>query len=183
MQFKSSQARGFQSSAESSNYVDLFLERHGLRRTPIVEAESKAIFWTMAANILVNQGYRRLFDHEFTKTPAVCFVLQLLHRSFEHTDAAIVAFTTGSPGSSEGLSRMAFESSISIRYVLADQPESRLLAYFQHYKNEEERRLRKWREATQKLSEAAKREQAEAIALRTRGVEALSNIIDRLENE
>lgn len=170
-------------SHNPSNHLDEFLERHSLRRSPTIDAEFKAIHWAASANVLVNQGYARLKDHDFAKWPAVGFVFNLLHRAFEHMDAAIVAITTGSSSSSEGISRMALESSVSILYILAGQPESRLVAYFKHYKNAEDKRLRNWGEDIQELSEVEKQEHEQAIALRKTGVEAISRFLAKLEDE
>lgn len=168
---------------ELATQVEAFLNRHNLVGSPEIEAESKAIHWTSSANLLVNQGYARLTDHDFTKSPAVGFILQMLHRAFEHTNAAIVAFTTGSLASSEGISRMALESSVSILYILAGKPESRLLAYFAHYKEAEDKRLRNWEDDIQKLTESEKQEHLQAITLRKTGVEAIGRFLTKIKDE
>lgn len=167
----------------SAHYAEDFLRRHGLHSTEAVEAESKAIHWASAGNVLVNQGFARLTEADFIQKPAAGFVLHLLHRAFEHLEAAIVAFVTGSGASSESLSRVTVELSVSIQFILAGQQESRLLAFFGNYNHDEEKRLRNWWRTIEALPETEKSEHAKAIGHRQNAVASIAAILARLHDE
>ena len=167
-----------------ADHLGAFVRRHNLRASPAVDAENSAIYWLSEANILVNQGYGRCTDGTFEAEPAIGLLLNLLHRAFEHMDAALVAFCTNSGASSEALARVATELSVSVRYILLGQRESRLLAFLQQYANEEDRRLRNWTEAANELQEQLEKEQhLAAIAHRGSGIKVIHEIVSMLRHE
>jgi hypothetical protein len=145
-----------------------------------MEAEIKPIHWTAAANVLVNQGYATLAEPEFSREPALGLLLNLLHRAFEHLDAALVAFVTGSAAASEGISRVTVELSVSILYILGGQRESRLLAFLEDYVNVEQKRIRNWSNAVQSLSEPEREEHIREIDRRHSGIVAMSDVLAQL---
>jgi hypothetical protein len=170
-------------SPDSSSYFDDFVERHSLRSNSAIEAEFKGIHWASAANVLINQGYACCTEDDFWQKPAIGLILNLLHRAFEQVDAALVAFTTGSGAASEAVSRVTAELSISILYILGGQAESRLLAFFDNYTQQENKRLRNWMETAQTLPEGSKQEHIRAIEHRRTGVAAILDVMARLRNE
>lgn len=165
------------------SYIEDFLRRRNLRRTNSVETEWKGIHWTSEGNVLVNRGYGKLSDDDFLREPAVGFLLNLLHRAVEHLDAGLVAFVTGSTASSEGLSRLVVELSMTIQYILAGQRESRLLAFLDDYLKLEVKRLKTWEESIHTLQGAEKAEQVAAIAYRRSGVKAMKDVWVRLQHD
>ena len=167
-------------STDTAVHFADFLQRHSLRSNSFMEAEIKAIHWTAAANVLVNQGYATLTGGEFSSQPAVGLLLNLLHRAFEHLDAALVAFVTGSAAASEGISRVTVELSVSILYILGGQRESRLLAFLEDYVNVEQKRIRNWSNGVQSLSEPEREEHIREIDRRGSGIVAMSDVLARL---
>jgi len=171
------------SAPVASEHFEDFLTRHNLGSSPTIEAERHVVHWSSEAIVIVQSEHARLTDAEFMKWPGVGFVLHLLQRAFEHLEAAIVAFVTGSGTSSECLSRATVELAISIEYVLAGHPETRLFAFFDHYLNGEQGRLRNWLRASAECSEPERSVHAREIEHRRSAITALSDLLGRLRQE
>jgi hypothetical protein len=129
-----------------------FAERHHLTLTDVVRGEKVGITSISAALLLVNQGYARLDDGALSD-PSVGLVLNLLHRNFEHAEAAILALVTGSGSSAEVVARASVESSVNILYILAGDPVARLRAYFDYYLESVDAQVLKWKAQLTELNE------------------------------
>jgi hypothetical protein len=129
-----------------------FAERHHLKLTDLVRREKVGINSTSAAHILVSQGYAQLDDRALSD-PSIGLLLNLLHRNFEHAEAAIAAFVTGCGSSAEVVARASVESSVNILHILAGERGSRLRAYFDHYLQEVDTQVRKWRAHLSELNQ------------------------------
>jgi hypothetical protein len=121
-----------------------FTVRHALKPSVLFSREVVAIYSTSIAHAVVNEAYARA-DDGVLNDPAVGLLLNMLHRNFEHVEAAVVAFVTGCGASAEVVARAATESSINILYILAGERAPRLHAYFEHYLDEVDRQVEKWR--------------------------------------
>ncbi len=166
------------------DYVTDFLRRRGLKRTEIVEYEANAIHWTSAAHIMVDQGYYFLNDNILRNEPAIGLLRNLLARTFEHVEAALVAFFTKSGEAVEGLSRLAMESSITTMYILSGSRESRMLAFLYDYLAKEEKRLRNWRSLIDKLPTLEKEHHVCALKKREDFIKVIrSSTLDKLRDE
>ncbi|MGC1177621.1 MAG: DUF5677 domain-containing protein, partial [Methyloceanibacter sp.] len=129
-----------------------FAERHHLMLTDLVRGEKVGIASSSAALLLINQGYAQLDDRALSD-PSVGLLLNLLHRNFEHVEAAITAFVTGCGSSAEVVARASVESSINILYILAGERVSRLRAYFDYYLEEVDSQAVKWKAQVADLKE------------------------------
>ncbi len=67
--------------------------------------------------------------------------------------------------------------------MLVGQPESRLFAFFESYVEGENKRLRKWLQSVQTLSDPEKAEHVCAIEHRRTGVAAISDVLGKLRND
>ena len=124
--------------------LDDFSERHHLTSIGLVKREAVAIQSLSTANMIVNIAYSQLDDVALTD-PAVGLLLNLLHRNFEHAEASIVAFVTGCGSSAEIIARASVKSSVNIMYILAGDRTVRMLGYFNHYLEDVERQVERWR--------------------------------------
>lgn len=129
-----------------------FAERHHLMLTDFVRGEKVGIASSSAALLLINQGYAQLDDRALSD-PSVGLLLNLLHRNFEHVEAAITAFVTGCGSSAEVVARASVESSVNILYILAGERVSRLRAYFDYYLEEVDSQAVKWKAQIADLKE------------------------------
>lgn len=129
-----------------------FAERHHLMLTDLVRGEKVGIASSSAALLLINQGYAQLDDRALSD-PSVGLLLNLLHRNFEHVEAAITAFVTGCGSSAEVVARASVKSSINILYILAGERVSRLRAYFDYYLEEVDSQAVKWKAQVADLKE------------------------------
>lgn len=128
-----------------------FAERHHLTLTDLVHREKVGIKSTSAAFLLVNQSAQ--LDHRALSDPSVGLLLNLLHRNFEHVEAAITAFVSGCGPSAEVVARASVESSVNILYILAGEPVARLRAYFDCHLEEVDAQVRKWKAQLTELNE------------------------------
>jgi len=100
-----------------------FAERHLLKITDFLREERVAIESITIAFNALNKGYAHLGDAAYAD-PTVGLLLNMLHRNFEHAEAALVACVTGSGASAEVISRTAVETSTNLPIQLeqAAQP-------------------------------------------------------------
>jgi hypothetical protein len=59
----------------------------------------------------LNEGYTQL-DTKAYADPTIALLLNMLHRNFEHVEAAVVACVTGSGAAAEVIARAPFEGDI-----------------------------------------------------------------------
>ena len=165
------------------DYLAQFARRHNLRRRLLLDTQSKAIHWASAAKVLISHGYSQLTDTDLSREPAVGLLLNLLHRAFEHLEASIVALVTGSSASSEALSRVTMELSVTISYILAGPREARLVAFFQNYMDGEQKRLKNWAHSVEAMPVAERGVHEHAIEHRRVGVKEMEHVLELLKRE
>lgn len=73
----------------------------------------------------------------------------LLGRVFEHSEAMLVAISTGSPASGEALARIVVEGSLNVMYLATLGTPSTLIQFFRSWLNEHERKLAEWKQTIQ----------------------------------
>ncbi|HRQ41135.1 MAG TPA: DUF5677 domain-containing protein [Chloroflexota bacterium] len=156
-----------------------FAHRHNLLDTQLVRHDLLAIYWTTRTKLEIDaslETHTKELDH---LDPLWALLRSMLDRIFEHVEGAIVAYVTGSPASSEVISRTAIESSINLLYILDDERKGdRLSQYLAHYYSNEQRELDQWLKAASKLAgEAQKVHQLAATEKRTR-IHKLQGITD-----
>src|SRR5262249_52548401 len=135
-----------------------------------------------SAHSLINAGYAGLDDTALSD-PAIGIVLQMLHRNFELVEAGVVAFITGCGPSAEVTARAAVEFSVNLAYIVAGVPKNRLRAYFEHYFQAGDRRLKAWQGEIATLSESDARVHQRGIEKRRRWNEALRKFINGVFGE
>jgi hypothetical protein len=121
-----------------------FAARHHLDFTELIRLEAVAIRSTSAANVLVNEAYSSL-DESRLADPAVGLLLNMLHRNFELVEAAVVCFVSGCGAAAEVSARASVEASINISYMLSGSAPSRIYAYFEHYFENVDREIERWK--------------------------------------
>lgn len=159
--------------------VRQFVQRHGLRFTREVRYEQIAINSTSTAFLLVNQGYAGLSDDELDD-PVVGLLLNLLHRNYEHVEAAVVAFVSGCGSSAEVIARASVEASVNILYILAGDRQSRVAAYFYDYLHTVDRQVKKWKNEISHLSSVDLHRHTSAISNRERANSVLRDLVTSL---
>ncbi|MGT2502685.1 DUF5677 domain-containing protein [Bradyrhizobium guangxiense] len=155
-----------------------FAARHGLGLGAVVEREKLAIHAAVMANASVTAAYSKLSDAELSD-PAVGLLLNMLHRSCELAEAAIVAFVTGSGSASEVVSRACVESSANIAFILAGNTTGRLLAYFDHYFRSVDRQVKAWRKESSALSGADAQIHDASAARRQKANDTLRDFVNQ----
>ncbi len=159
--------------------LDDFAERHHLERTDLLERETVAIQSLAMANILVNEAYSRLDDAALAD-PTIGLMLNLLHRNVEHAEASVVAFVTGCASSAEIVARASVESSVNIAYILAGDRSARLFGYFDHYLENLDAQVEKWRREVGKLDRPEAKIHELAIDTRRKATATIRGVVDSL---
>lgn len=158
--------------------VDQFAKRHYILNTELVQRDHLAIYWTTAANILVHSGHNSLPDKVLVAEPTVGLLLNMLDRTFEHVEGAIVAYDTGSMASSEVIARTAVESAINAMYIMAGDKVSRLAAYFYSYLDSSGNQVNKWLKTITRMSGAEAQAHREAANRRQGALKNLKAFVD-----
>lgn len=160
-----------------------FADRHSLILTEALEYERLAIYWTTVANILVHDGYSQFDDEFFQSEPTVGILLNMLDRTFEHVEAAIVAFTTGSGSSCEVIARPAMEASVNLLFILSGDKVARLHSYFSHYLEGVDEQIGKWIKATAKMLPREAEAHREGADRRKRANETMKSLVEHVMAE
>lgn len=182
------------SISESERLLRDFVKRRSLKETDALRNERLAIYWSSTANILLHQGIATFDDDLIASEPTFGLLLNMLDRTFEHVESAIVAFVAGLGTSSEVLSRAVLEASVNVLYILVANRNIRLHSYFLRYLDEVDRQVRNWRQITEALSPIAKtihnaaadnRASANATlrALVTQAMSQINITLDAVKNE
>jgi hypothetical protein len=150
-----------------------FLERHQLRQD--LPLGPLSVYIEALAQTHSVHGRERAetsTEEDFRLAPATGFVFHLLTQAYEQLQAAIVVKATRGGAAVVALARAAVELSVSIQYLMAEQTEGRLLAWFENYLQSDLHSLTGWHESAQRDSQAAP-EHVPAIAERAQFLMAL----------
>jgi len=134
--------------------VRSFAKRHSLVLTPILRSLSVPIRSLANAMSACDDAYSKL-DEKALSDPAIGILLTMLHRNFEHAEAAIVTFSTGNGSSAEVVARAASEASVVILYILAGDRVARMRAHLEHYFSGVDDQVRRWKCEIEKLPREA----------------------------
>ncbi|MBD2099593.1 hypothetical protein H6F94_01595 [Leptolyngbya sp. FACHB-261] len=163
---------------------DQFLERHSLVMTSFVQQEFLAIYWTALTKFEVDQELRIHANKFVTENePTWGLLLSMLDRTFEHAEASIVSYLTGSPASSEVISRTTVESSLNIMYILKGDRISRLYQYFLHYFEGEEKEVVRWLALTSSIDESGAKVHRSSAEKKRKALKFLQEFVDRARSE
>lgn len=159
-------------STEMTDAVTLFAERRGLELTEVVRFEELLIRSMLEAHVSITDGYAELPDSAHEEG-AIAILLQMLHRNFEHVEAAIVSFVTGGGSSAEVVARASIELSTSIGYVLIGDRPARVGAWFAQHVSDVDAQIARWEASVATLAGADLAIHQAAIAQRKAGAAAL----------
>jgi hypothetical protein len=126
-----------------------FRKNHPLDRAP-ASTTDLPIYWATCAITLLTAGYGE-HSERLISEPTSAVLLNMVHRTYEPVEGALVAFATGCGASSEVIARAAIELSASVLYILAEDRRRRLIAYFADYVDEVTNQVQKWRSLAERL--------------------------------
>jgi hypothetical protein len=160
-----------------------FLERRDIRKSPVLDRIDVSVRASSTALVKINDAYGQLSDADFKREPAVGLFLNLLHRAWEHVDAALAAFATGSPASAEVVARTALEFSASIIYMLSGDKHSRLIAFFRDHVRDTDRQIQTWQTEIDKMNAPEREAHRVAIQKRRRANEVMAQRLEQIATE
>jgi|GEM_PF-1505544 len=157
-----------------------FIQRHSIVMTEIVQQELLVIYWTVRTKLEVDQEVGLYANNSVAQNePTWGLLRSMLDRTFEHAEASIVSYLTGSPASSEVISRTAVESALNILYIIKGDRVSRLYQYFTHYFENEEKEIARWLTLTSSMDEADAAVQRSAAQKKRTALKSLQGFIDK----
>lgn len=115
--------------------------------------------------------------------PSLGLLYQLSERAFEHVAASFVCFSCGYASTAELAARTALESSINIRYILADDRNSRTLAWLREFVQQDAHQIGRWEREVSSYSEADKALHIGRLSTRKEINESRVGLVKRLEQE
>lgn len=127
------------------------------------------------------EAYSAVFEADWP-TPSTGFRAQtlfnLLSRTFEHTQAMLVASVTGSPSSSEVLGRTVIEGAVNVVYLASKGNAGMLLNFLHSWLVEHDKKLSDWR---QLVADKAAPEVLDRIKTRHEMLDPLTTYLDGAE--
>lgn len=156
-----------------------FARDHAFNLRALPAEERDAIRCVVECHSAVNEGYTRLPDAVFEQDGAVGLLWQLYERCTEQVKGALVAMATACPASSEALSRVSLEATVTIRYILGER-NSRMASYLMDHVVQAERQERQWRKASEQLKGEEKSVYLAACDYRMQGIAVMKSFVDML---
>ena len=117
------------------------------------------------------------------KEPSFGLLHQLGERACEHIAGSIACFATKNAASAELAARAAVELSVNIRFMLAGDRNSRVVAWIRDYVRNDEKQINHWEKAIAHLSEAEKQQCVPRIATRRKLQELRKEWLKGAESE
>lgn len=152
--------------------------------TGIVQQELLAIYWTARTKLEIDQALGLYASNSNPQNePTWGLLRSMLDRTFEHAEASIVSYLTGSPASSEVIARTTVEAALNIMYILQGDRISRLNQYFTHYFENEEKEIARWLAVTSSMDEADAEVQRSAAQKKRTALKLLQDFIERANSE
>jgi len=158
--------------------VEQFNERHFEIFDELVKRDRLAIYWAMMSNTVIHDGYVAL-DEVLMSEPTLGPLLNMLDRTFEHAEGALVSCAAGCMASAEVVARAAIESSVNVMYTLDGDKLARLEAYFRAYLDGVHRYVTQWLKLTSGMDDSKAEVHRNAALYRLKGVEAVESFVDR----
>jgi hypothetical protein len=137
---------------DSDSLLDDFTKRHDILLTDLVRHEIPAIYWTVHTKNVVDSALNSRAEALIAE-PTWGLLRVMLDRTFEHAEASIIAFITGSPASAVVIARTVMESAINVMCIFEGDRIERLFQYFSHYINHERKELERWKNILIKMDE------------------------------
>lgn len=151
-----------------------FLERYGLSSNIDIEQEEDAIYWLEKTSLLIAQSSTS--NDKLLLDPSWGIIQVMLDSAYQHIAGSLILFVMKLKSSCEALSRVAFESSVNVLYVLNDSNRmERILHHFSSYVAGERKQNQNWAESIANLN-------AQDQILQKRGIEQKSEYLDMVEN-
>jgi hypothetical protein len=108
-------------------------------------------------------------------------LLNLMGRTFEHTQAMLVAIGTGSPASAEALARIVVEGSVNVMYLAANGDAGTLVRFYRSWLTEHDRKLTEWKQRIQ--AEKLITKISAMIEARRSVVHGLGHFLDQVQSQ
>jgi hypothetical protein len=146
-----------------------------------LRAVTIAIEAVYQANGIADNCWASTISMDANENFRVQALMNLLARVFEHTQAMLVAMTTGSAASAEALARTVVEGSINVMYFATHGDSATLVQFFQSWLNEHGKKLGDWRQKIENDGGSA-----EIIAMindRKDLVDSLTRFVEHIKRE
>jgi hypothetical protein len=86
-------------------------------------------------------------EEKLVAKPTIGIIEQLLDRAYEHVAASVVCFATKNGATAEIAARAAMEASTNVRYILAGDRNSRVLAWLRAFLVQDSKQINNWERA------------------------------------
>jgi hypothetical protein len=151
-----------------------FLEKHSLSSKLDIDQEEDAIYWLEKTSLLIAQSSTS--NDNLLLDPSWGIIQFMLDRAYQHIAGSLILYLAGMKSSCEALSRVAFESSVDVLYILKNPNRmERIFQYFSTYITEERKQNQKWERSISNLD-------AQDQILQKRGITQKTNYLDLVEN-
>lgn len=163
----------------TSDATAAFVSDPAFDTSALLVEERDAIRCVIDCHNAVNEGYAHLSQAVLEQDAGVGLLWQLYERCTEQVQGALVAMATACPASSEVLTRVSLEATVTIRYILGDR-NPRLASYLQDHVVQSERQVRQWRKAAEQLQGQERSIYFAACDYRMRGIAAMKSVVGML---
>jgi len=159
-----------------------FLDKHGLSPKTNFEQEENAIYWLERTSSLLVQSV--VNNDELLLDPSWGIIQFMLDRAYQHITGSLILYLVGLNSSCEALSRVAFESSVNVLYILKDSNRmERIIYHFSSYVVSERKQNQNWSESIANLNAQDQIPQKRGIAQKSEYLDMVENFLTGVANE
>jgi hypothetical protein len=115
--------------------------------------------------------------------PAFGVLCHLTERAYEHVAGSIACYATRNAATAEVAARAAVELTISVRFLVSGDRNSRVLAWLRDYIRTDEKQINQWEQAIANSSERERQQSIPRIATRRKLQEFKKSWLDSAERE
>lgn len=161
------------------SHIEDFCKKFHIDSNASLQSSEVAIEAINSANKIAIEYLGELDSHDIKTGFRIHSLLNLLGRTYEHSEGMLVAISTGSPASAEALARIVVEGSINVMYLATIGNSSTLIQFFRSWLHEHERKLSDWKGMIKDESFAEK--VSAMINERSEFIKILSQYVDSIE--
>lgn len=161
------------------SHIEGFRKKFHIDSNASLQSSEVAIEAINSANKIAIEYLGELDSHDIKTGFRIHSLLNLLGRTYEHSEGMLVAISTGSPASAEALARIVVEGSINVMYLATIGNSSTLIQFFRSWLHEHERKLSDWKGMIKDESFAEK--VSAMINERSEFIKTLSQYVDSIE--
>ena len=171
------------SRKDSEAHVSVFEELHSFSFPSWWKRGRELISSVLVVRAAADRSLVKVTQGAIATEPTFGLLYHLAERVYEQLAASIVCFATSNGAGAEVTARAALELSVSLRFCLREDRNSRILAWLRNFIEHDESTIRRWENSIGQLPSSEREAHQRSIKKRRELHIARKELVGRLERE